>query len=289
MGKRTRIPGPIARDQNLGNSGRRVEPGISKWQSLDVNDGSWTLYDPNNTLVSCSTSTSGMRIQVNKTNNNLRWNNTNQQLYRYHRRLVGPDGEFLSWSDFFSVDIMVKLETLHANSNVSNNECDHHGVMVGIASNDVTDSVSAINWAGAGPLMHYDDSAGLRSVVGGDAHTINDQNASCEKILAHISAPLDEGDADGNPSTRHLYCFCIDSNDRITGTGNSADASRPNVQTHEYTGTDNVYLFLAGNFGSTANTGSIDNPDATWKVWYRINQARDRIAPSYIPGGGESG
>jgi hypothetical protein len=291
MGKRLRVPGPIAQDQSLGNTGERVQPGISKWQSIDVNDGSWTLYDPNSVLVSCSTSASGMRIQVDKAENNLRWNASNQGTYRYHRRLAGPDGEFLSWSDFFSIDILIKLGTQHANNDYAdaNAPSDKHGIMVGIASNDITDSTASINWAGAGALMHYADSAGMRAVIGGDHHVQNDQNATCVKVNGHISVPIDDGDADGHPCTRHVYGFCIDSNDRVTNTGSGAEAPRANVQIHEYTSSDNVYLFLAGNFGSTVNNSDIDNPDATWQVWYRVNQARDKLSPTYIPGGGESG
>ena len=290
MSRRTRVPGPIAQDQTLGNSGERVPPGVSKWISIDVNDGSWTLYDPDSTLISSTTTASGMRIELDEAENNHRWNTGTQNMYRYYRRLKGPDGQFLTWSDFFSVDICVRLETNHtSNSDGTAGSCDHHGVMVGVADESVTNQTSGIEWAGGGGLMHFDDTDNLRLVLGGHTNTVVDNDVNTAKGVFHVSSPFDESDADGNPSTRHVYGFSLNSSDQITRTGGQADAPRANVQSFEYDGTEPVYLFFAGNYGTTTNLGNIVNPDATWQAWYRVNHSRDRVAPAYIPGGGVSG
>jgi len=278
MGKRTRVPGPITVDQSLGNSGERHNDGLSRWISVDVNDG-WTLYDPNSSVVSVTTSTDGMRIVSDNAQNSLRWNATNQQTGRWHKKLVGPDGQDLTFGDFFTVEILIKLVTLHANTGTSGS--DRSGIYFGIVDSDVTDSTSACNWVGQGALLKYISDPGLQSVVGGDTGTTNAQDSDCVSIYATIGPPVDDDDVDDNPSTRHLTTLMLDNNNHVV------ESSRPSSQTFEYTVTDSVYLFLSPSWGSTV--GGIDDADATWKVWYRINLARDGLAPTYIPKSGISG
>ena len=290
MGKRTRVPGPIARDQTLGNTNERVPAGVSKWISIDVNDGSWTLYDPDSTLLSSATTSAGMRISVDENELDHRWNDGTQNFYRYYKKLPGPDGALLTWSDFFSMDIIVRQEANHtSNSDGTTGSCDHHGIMVGISDESVTNQTSGVEWVGGGCIMHQDTSNALRIVLGGTSHVTTDNDTATVKGVFHISGPLDESDGDGHPSMRHVSGFSLNSSDQITRTGAQADAKAANIQSFEFDGTEPVYIFMAGNSGTTTNVGNIVNPDATWQAWYRINYARDRVAPTYIPGGGESG
>ena len=285
MNRRTRVPGPVAQDQSLGNSGQRHSDRLSRWQSIDVNDGRWTLYDPNNTVVSTTTTANGLRIVNDNAGTANRWNASNQQNGRWYQKLLGPDGNALTFGDFFSIEFLIKLHTLHANTSVDGS--DRSGVVVGIAGAGITDSVSAIKWAGQGAFLKDTDPViYLQSVIGGDASTNNAQDSGCVGIHTTISPPVDDNDAgEDNPSTRHVAAVMLDSNNHVVHLSNGA--TRAAIQTHEYTVTDNVYLFLAPSWGTTIN--GIDDADATWSVWYRVNVARDGLAPSYIPGGGASG
>lgn len=289
MSRRTRVPGPITQDQTVGNSGERVPTGISKWISIDVNDGKWTTYDPNSTLVSSSTTANGIRFAVDKTKNDstYRWNNSAQGSIRWHQRLRSPDGEPLAWSDFFSLEILIECHERHANTG---NSQDYHGVMVGIGGNGVTNSTQGINWMGQGSTHQFPnttDGSGQKSIIGGDSSISNDHSSTCRKVYGVISTPIDGTDADGDPLIKHAFSYCLDGNNRITNNG--ADAPRPQLQTFEFTGGDDVYLFVASTFAAFRDLTNLDNPEATWKIWYRVNVARDGLSPVYTPGGGVSG
>ena len=292
MARRTRIPGPIAQDQILGNTNERVPQGISKWVSVDPSDGSWTVYDPNSTLVSSSTSTSGFRFAVDKDKNSssYRWTASNQGSVRWHKPLIGPDGQTLTWADFFSMEILIECTARNANNGSTGVVRDYHGVMVGIGGNGVTNATSGIKWVGQAATHQFaslTDGSGLKSIIGGTSGISNDHSSTCKKVYGVISAPVDGTDADGNPHTMHTYSLCLDANNRITNDGD--DAIQPNLQGHEYTSSDNLYLFVGSTYAATVGLSSGENPEATWKIWYRLSAARDGLNPTYIPGGGESG
>lgn len=220
MSRRTRVPGPITQDQTVGNSGERVPTGISKWISIDVNDGKWTTYDPNSTLVSSSTTANGIRFAVDKTKNDstYRWNNSAQGSIRWHQRLRSPDGEPLAWSDFFSLEILIECHERHANTG---NSQDYHGVMVGIGRNGVTNSTQGINWMGQGSTHQFPnttDGSGQKSIIGGDSSISNDHSSTCRKVYGVISTPIDGTDADGDPqlSTPSRIAWTVTTGSRTT-------------------------------------------------------------------------
>ena len=285
MSRRTRVPGPITHDQTMGNSGERHSDRLSRWKSIDVNDGRWTLYDPNSSVVSVTTTANGLRIVNDKDETARRWNASSQTTGRYYQKLLGPDGNALTFGDFFSIEFLIKLHTLHGNASLDGS--DRSGITVGICGAGVTNSQQNIKWAGQGAFLKDTDPAiFLQSVIGGDASTNNAQDGTCVGIHTTISPPVDDDDnGEDNPSTRHVAAVMLDSNNHVVHLSNGA--TRAAIQTHEYTVTDNVYLFLTPNWGTSIN--SIDDADATWGVWYRVNVARDGLNPTYIPGSGESG
>ena len=276
MSHRTRIPGPI-RDITTGNT-RKPKEGEGKWISIDVNDPSagWTKYDPDSTIVSVVTDPTGLRIVQDNAENDERWSASAQGSGRWYKLLIGPYGP-LTWNDQFTIEFIIELNSYNANTSVT----DRSGVVLGIADSDVTDSQASVNWAGMAGFIKYNSPAGLQGVIGGDTGTTNAQNSSCVKLYGLISPPIEDSDADDNPSTRRTMMFLLDSNNDLRATAQSAE------QTHEYTESDNVYLFLAPSYGGT--TSGIDDPDGTWKVWYRVNLAPDGLNPVYYPNSGTSG
>lgn len=281
MARRSRVPGPVVQDQTLGNTSQRQENGLSRWQSIDLEDGSWTKYDPNAHIKSVSSGTDGNRISVYAAKSNLRWTNNDQTAGRWYSKLIGPDGNALTFNDFFSVEFIIQLQTVHANNASSP---DKHGCFVGLVDSDVTDTTSGCNWAGMGTSLNTmsSGSAGFKVFAGGDTVYGNSSNSSCTKIYGHVSPPIVDQVTSTDPSTRILYAMLLDASD------NELLASYiPSIQTFEYTGTDPVYLFVAP-FHTTNNTG-MDDMDATWKLWYRVNLSRDGLGPTFVPGGGSSG
>ncbi len=289
MSRRTRVPGPIAQDQSLGNTNQRVPPGISNWISLDPMDGSWTKYDPNSTLVSEASSDSGFRFSVDKSKNDssYRWSNSAQGSVRWYRRLTDADGNFLEWSDFFSVEILIERVTNHANTG---NLQDYHGIMVGIGGNGVTNATSNIAWMGMAACQSFANSTngeGQKIIIGGRSSIESDHQSAVTRGYGVISSPFNDTDNDGNPYAKHCFAYCLDANNKVTNSG--ADAFRTQLQTFEFTGTDNVYIFCASTYLAYRDLSGLANPDGTFKMWYRVNVARDGLNPTYIPGGGVSG
>ena len=280
MSRRTRVPGPITQDQTMGNSGERQNNGLSRWRSLDLMDGSWTKYDVNAHIKSVSSSADGNRVSVYAAKSNMRWTNDSQTAGRWHTKLIGPDGNALTFSDFFSVEIIIELHAVHANNS---NTADKHGVNVGIADSDVTDSNADCHWAGVGTSINVMSSgtAGFKMFTGGDTSYQTTGNNLTTKIYSHISPPIKHTNQTG-PSTRMVYTLFLDVSDNDLLNSNQAA-----VQTHEYTASDPVYLYFAP-FHTTNNT-NLPDMDATWKVWYRVNLSRDGLAPTFVPGGGLSG
>ena len=281
MSKRTRIPGPLARDQALGNSSERQSNGLSRWKSVDLADGTWTKYDPNSHIKSVSSSSSGNRVSVYAAKSNMRWTNQSQTAGRWYTKVIGPDGRALTWNDFFSIEVIIQLDTLHANTGTA----DKHGCFVGLVDSDVTDTTSGCTWAGMGTSVNNIDNngnVGFKIFAGGETIYGNSTNNSCTKIYGHISPPVVDQVTGSEPSTRILYAMFLDASDNELLT-----SYIPSVQTFEYTASDPVYFFVAP--FHTSNKTSLDDMDATWKVWYRVNVARDGLAPTFVQGGGLSG
>ena len=279
MSKRPRVPGPIVRTQNLGNTSERTEPGVTPWTTVDVNDGSWTKYDPNNGIVSVATSTGGMRIVWDSAESAHRFTNSTFQAGRWHKKLKHPDGHDLTWSEFFNVEILTQLQSMNANTP----DDDKSGISFGIAGVDITNSTTN-EWIGA---AHYFIGSGderLKTFCGGsDGWSSNASNETVGAFV-RIAPPIDDDDGgDVNPRTLRVSATCLDSNRDVVASDGIVAASN---RTHEWTATDNVYLFLSPNW-STTNTG-VDDADSTWKIWYRVTVARDGLNPTYVPGGGDS-
>lgn len=270
----------MVQDQTLGNTGERQNNGVSRWRSIDLDDGRWTKYDPNSHIKSVSSSASGNRVSVFAAKSNMRWTNDSQTSGRWHTKLIGPDGNALTFNDFFSIEIIIELNAVHANNASSP---DKHGINVGIADSDVTDSTADCHWAGVGTSINVMTSgtAGFKMFTGGDTSYQTTANNGTTKVYTHISPPIKHTNLTG-PSTRMVYTLFLDASDNDLLNSNQAA-----LQTHEYSTTDSVYLYFAP-FHTQTRT-SDDDMDATWKVWYRVNLSRDGLAPTFVPGGGLSG
>jgi len=287
MSKRTRVPGPIARDQALGNSGDRHSDRLSRWKSIDVNDGNWTLYDPNSGIVSVSTSSDGMRIVGDVNEDAHRMSDSKQDAGRWYQKLIGPDGNALTFGDFFSIEFLIKLHAYTGNSDAANfADSDKSGIAVGIAPPGVTNSTS-FQWIGNFIYFMDADPVRIRVYTGGTDGRGNVTDTLCTGVHTSISPPIDDDDSgDANPSLRHISGVIIDANSDATHLSNAG--TRAPINDQEYTATDEVYLMVSNNWSTDAPAGAA-NSDSTWKMWYRVNVARDGITPTYIPGGGESG
>ena len=289
MSRRTRVPGPITEDQTVGNSGLRFRSGVNRWRSVDVNDGGGTLRDPNSGIISVTTTTDGMRIVTDKDETAHRWHtgNNNQNAGAWYQKLKTPDGADLKWGDFFQVEMLVRLHQMHANT--PNN--DKSGFTVGIANSQIT-STGTVEWIGA-HLFFIGNSADeqLKLYVGGHQNTNNAVDADCRG--AHISVGHAINDDNNDPNVtgdddvgvRMVYGTMLNSSGEATHPENAIKIF--SILDNQFTSTDDVYLFVCANHSTTG--GSTNNPDATWKVWYRVEVARDGMNPTYIPGGGESG
>ena len=288
MSRRTRVPGPIAEDQTVGNSGLRFKSGINRWRSVDVNDGGWTLRDPNNGIVSVTTTTDGMRIVTDKDEANHRWHtgNNNQNAGAWYQKLKTPDGADLTWGDFFQVEILVRLHDMHANTPGN----DKSGLTVGIASSQIT-STGTVEWMGA-HLFHIGSAAEqLKLFVGGHQNTGSIVDSDCRGAHVVIGHAINDDhnnanvSGDDDISVRMVHGTMLNSSGEATHPEDSLKIY--SIIADEFSSTDNVHLFVCANHSTDNNNAN--NPDSTWKVWYRVDLARDGMNPTYIPGGGESG
>ena len=286
MSKRTRIPGPIVQDQTLGNTGLRFKSGINRWRSIDVNDGKWTLMDPNNGIVSVTTTADGMRIVTDKDETAHRWHTGNSQnAGRWYQKLKTPDGADLKWGDFFSIEFLVRLHDMHANTSD-----DKSGLTVGITTSTVGSDGASV-WVG-GHLFFIGtaNDAQLEMYVGGTDGTSNFADNDCKGAHFVINHVINDDNDAGSDSAEEAGVRAI----LGTALNSSGQATHPNNATKviqqdssQFALTEDVYVFVCANHSTTG--GSTNNPDATWKVWYRLNVARDGVNPTYIPGGGSSG
>tara|TARA_R100001163_G_scaffold65376_1_gene62327 strand:- start:55 stop:879 length:825 start_codon:yes stop_codon:yes gene_type:complete len=274
----------------LGNTFERRNNFLSQWRSIDVNDGGWTLYDPNSTIVSATTTTDGIRLVTDKdtTGSSNRMSTSQQGAGRYWQKLVGPDGDPLTFADFFSIEVLIKCHQIHANHDDSTSfpAGDRSGVTVGFSGPGVTDSTSFnfvnitlyVKGTGANPKM--------QAQGGGKDGMISGEDTHCRGVYCLMCPAIDDDDAgDDNPSIRDIAYQLLDSNNDATHDSNAL--KRAGVNNLEFTKTDEVYLFFSNNWGT--DVSNIADADGTWKVWYRVNVARDGLNPTYVPGGGLSG
>lgn len=276
MARRVRVPGPIARDQTLGNTKQRVDVGVGPWTSIDINDGSWTKYDPNSLIINATTSANGVTFELDRLQTNKRWTAGSQNTGRYYREFEGPFGR-LTWTDRFTTEFLVEIHSITGNTG----SCDRAGVCLGICDSDVENS-NSVNWVGMTSLTKDISPLSLQGQIGGDSNTANGTHSNTIKLYSCIGPPIDDDDAaDTNPVMPRGFMYNIDTN------GDQKLSTAMATQTHEYTSSDPLYMFLAFSFGTT--TSPTNNPEFTYKMWYRINMAPDVLSPTYVPGGGVSG
>ena len=129
MSRRTRVPGPIRKNLSVGNLDDLVNDGVSRWQSIDVHDGSWTLNNVSSNLIASSSSSAGMRIELDQNSNGLRWNESKAETPRWYKKLEFDNGRLCTWADKFQIEFMVQLSARHNNTTI----VDKNGIVVGIA------------------------------------------------------------------------------------------------------------------------------------------------------------
>ena len=118
--------------------------------------------------------------------------------------------------------------------------------------------------------------------MGGDSGDTDLSNSAAVSGYHVVSVNIDATDADGNTQILRGGGYVMNSSAQVV-----ANAGMSN-QTHEYVGTQPVYLFVSPTFAAT--TSNIDaDTDTTWKLWYRVRVAKDDLVPDYIPGDGYSG
>lgn len=277
MLRANRIPGPIGR-QTVGSSHqpKRAENDWISINPLDVAQG-WTFRQSSQAnLVNLSTSASGIRVQQDISKNassETRWNHSTMRADRYYAKLRGPNGD-LSWSDNFTMEILISLESVGANTSAP----DKSGIWVGLSDAEVETGETAVAFAGG--CLYFNNypnnapSAGM--IIGGDSNTTSNALSTFRKAYVTISPVIDGTDDDGNPQTRTVSMQMLDINDKLVGSLNSG------VQSFEYNadtqGDDPVYIFVAPTFVGT--NGSTDT-DTVFKAWYRITMTD--LAPTYSP------
>jgi len=283
MDKRGRIPGPIQKNLSIGNLDDLVNSGVSRWQTIDVHDGSWTLNNVSSNLVASSSSSAGMRIELDQSSNGLRWNETKAETPRWYKKLQFDNGQLCTWADKFQIEFMVQLSARHTNTTI----VDKNGIVVGIADTTCISATSDVEWMGVSAGINLNqtvdgvaNTAGLNIKVGGDGALSGNNGTNVQRAYAIIAPNFDGTDDDGNTSTLHGMSFGFNPSLQYV----SHQASGAN--THEYVGTDDVYLFLAPNWIGTSSLSA--NADNTWKVWYRINFLENFLTPEWQLNGGQS-
>ena len=286
MSNRTRIPGPISKS-TTGTEDDWREDGLLRWRSVDVTDPSWTAADPaSKSLVQSITPTSsGMQVVTDKADSDVRWNTSTQTSPRYYKKLQGPGtmGD-MAWAQAFSIEFLCTRTSINANdgnAGSGNNQWDCSGLVIGIADQSCVADTSDVEWVGAG-FFNKQSNGALVMTYGGDSGDGSLTNANAVSGYHVVAVNIDGTDADGNTQILRGAGYVMNSSAQVlTSSGMSQ-------QTHEYVGTQAVYLFVSPTF--TATTSDIDaNPDTTWKLWYRIRVAKDDLVPTYIPGDGYSG
>ena len=277
MLRANRIPGPIGR-QTVGSShqSKRAENDWISINPLDVAQG-WTFRQSSQAnLVNLSTSASGIRVQQDiskNANSETRWNHSVMRADRYYAKLRGPNGD-LSWSDNFTMEILISLESVGANTSAP----DKSGIWVGLSDAEVETGETAVAFAGGCLYFnnHPNNAPSAGMIIGGDSNTTSNALSTFRKAYVTISPVIDGTDDDGNPQTRTVSMQMLDINDKLVGNLNSG------VQSFEYNadtqGDDPVYIFVAPTFVGT--NGSTDT-DTVFKAWYRITMTD--LSPTYSP------
>ena len=194
---------------------------------------------------------------------------------RYYTKLRGPDGE-LSWSDNFTLEILVELVSVGSNTDAP----DKSGMWIGLSDAEVETGESAVAFAGG--AMYFNNyqsgtsqpSAGM--MIGGDSSTTSNASATFRKAYVTISPVIDGTDDDGNPQTRQVSMQMMSAQNELIGNLNSG------TQTFEYNadtvGDDPVYLFVSPCFfGSNGSS----NTDTVFKAWFRLSMTD--LSPTYSP------
>lgn len=282
MSRINRVPGPIAK-VSTGNS--KDPNGINNWRSinpLDAGQG-WTFFQGSQAnLVSLTTSTSGIRVQQDISKNatsETRWSHSAMRADRYYAKLRGPNGD-LTWSDNFTLEILVWLESVGANTSSPSKD----GVAIGLADAEIETGESQVAWAGCvfyynnyNANANYPNEPSAGCVVGGDSGS-GQSNATSDFRRAYVSiSPVIDGtDDDGNPQTRRVSMQMMNRLNQLVGNLNSSN------QTFEYNadtqGDDPVYIFFAPTF---VGTNGNDNTDTVFKAWYRVTMTD--LSPTYSP------
>ena len=279
MSRRTRIPGPLQTSLTVGNTNQLTGDRVARWISLDPLSSGWVFNDPGSygTINSLTTSASGIRLQLDASANGSQWNAVNQDTPRYYKQLEGPNGP-LTWDSGFSLEFLVSRASISAN--VGDGNQDDAGFVVGIADSSCVSDTSDVEWVGLGTVNKKENTS-VTSYVGGDIGVSNVSTSTAQNgTYCWIAPAMDGNDADGNPTVHRLMAMTQNNQGQLLNT------TTPAAQTHEFVGTDPVYMFFAPVFKSQKS--GIADTDTTWKVWYRINHAPDGLSPSYVPGEGSS-
>ena len=282
--KRSRVPGPIQNTAPIGNSGDRVGPFTSPWISLDPTSSGWTFNDPDSTgtVKSLNVGNTGMRFVLDRfaaTNlhRSERWNASLQHGGRYYKKLQGDRGP-LMWTDTFSIEFLLWRTAVDANSGAGNQ--DDSGIAIGIADSSCIAGTSSVKWIGIGSYSKKGSgNQNITGQLGGDTGTTNTSDiADQRRFYVSIGPGLDDNDGDGHPKVHRAMCYALDDNNDLRQSTTCAS------QTHEFTGTDPVYMFVCPTFLS--NSGAPNDADFTYKVWYRISEDPERMLPQYTPNQG---
>ena len=271
MSRTSRKPGPI----NLQTTQKQHRQfiGQSEWISIDINDGSWTASDPNSTLVSASTSSSGMAISLESDRDSDTWSAANQTCARWYKPLTTHVGSLMGWGDEFGVEFLIQRVSTTAN--------DENFLVCAIS--DAPTDTSGQPWAGA--KMVCDSDGDIELKYGGDT------------ALNTIT-----GDSGELGSAPKVYCNCLlqiaddRSSDAIEPVGvaavlldNDGDVIGGNMglkqQTFGWNAGNNVYLVVGAGWEAS---GASSDSAAVWKAWYRVTMSFSKMDPPYVPGGGKN-
>jgi hypothetical protein len=237
-----------------------------QWKSLNPLHTGWTAADPNSVgqINSIAADGDGIKIVLEADDKARRFDGSSQDGLRYWKPLDGPDGN-LAWSDRFTVEIIAIRTSTDANSGQ-----DSAGFTVGLADDTIKTDVSDTEWCG---MMFYNNnsSGDIQIKFGGD--TSQASVAASGGIAAYccIVPPVDNTDGDGDVKVSRVSGYLLNSSNQMVASGASAD------QSHEYEDGTTVNLFFGPAFLASNAT---DDPDNTYKVWYRVNLLASGFAPA---------
>lgn len=270
MSRRTRKTGPIKGSHTGKNEVSR--PGQSEWISIDINDGTWTLNDPNSTLVSTSTSSNGVAISLESDRDSDTWSVSNQTCARWYKRLTTPIGTLMTWDSEFGVEFLVQRVSTNAN--------DDNILVVGL-SEDPTDTSNQV-WAGGQMtnkgngdfILKYGGDQDFNTLTGGSS----DIGSTPRAYINCMLQITDDRSSDAIEPMGVTGIVLDSDNDALTNLGQ-------NGQNISWNNSLGVYLVVAAGW---ATSGASSDSSAVWKIWYRLTHSFSKMDPLYIPGGGVS-